>query len=200
MNGIAISHIGQFSKNELIQMAYLELIASMNNLTVKYTKKADFGIDMELAGQKLIQGHYRESSTRLSIQNKASSQWSIDYKSRCIKYPLRGKNYNDMVARNQEAKKSMRWAPIVLALMCLPKKQKTCIYKENNLSCKLYHRCFWFILPRETVTMCSDKSKKTVAIPIKQVLNTKALNVLWAHAENYWEDRDIDGKEDDRDV
>lgn len=144
------------------------LLGSYARFQLEQVVNRDKGVDFHLIRISNRNGRTRVGGHILDFQVKATHNWSE--KNGEITYSLKGKNYNDIIARNIDED-----IPLILIVMCMPED-----YEEwgdfTNDYIKFKHCCYWYHTP--DIETISEDSTKTVKIPIDQRLTPESFGIL----------------------
>ncbi|CBZ04181.1 DUF4365 domain-containing protein [Clostridium botulinum] len=155
---------------EGISKAYVKALAHFAGLNVQ-EYEYDYGIDGTFSGVKIRGNRRVENGHKLDFQLKASINVNVDEE--IIKYDLETKNYNDLVDTEVGT-------PRILILYKLPKNKQEWL----NISEKetIFKECAWwsYLYGKEPT---KNKTKKTITIPRKQLLNVESLKQLMSKVE-----------------
>lgn len=127
----------------------------------------DFGVDLMV--NKISVGtksdgsiRYCASGQHIDFQLKATTESSVTFDGRNIKYDLEAKNYNDLVNRKEKG-----FAPLILVLFILPD-DKSIWLNISPEELILRKKAFWFI-PQDGIT--NNVATKRIEIPVSNTID-----------------------------
>ena len=114
---------------------------------------------------------YLDSTNKLDIQLKATTQASIKKVDGCIGYDLEAKNFNDLIYRINDP------LPLYLILVVLESNPPACLeMSENDL--RLLGRAYWY-LPKKSDAKTTNTKTQRIKIPLANQLNGKFLHAIY---------------------
>jgi Domain of unknown function (DUF4365) len=163
---------------EAMSLRCIEALANSLGFTTEAGPQKDYGRDItinEIRKRKKLNTEeytYYETNRSLKVQLKATTQRKIGNVNGNLSYPLRVKNYNDMVAQLENHKATY------LFLIVLPDdKMQWLSYSEDDLI--LRSRCYWYQHPLGTNAVDrEDFSTKTIYIPEQQMIQMDTFALL----------------------
>lgn len=151
---------------EQFQLAITKVIASSCNfMHTDGTKPDRQSIDLSISTNYHSNDLGYSVESRIDLQLKTVTNPVIT--DNIMKYPLKIKNYNDLVGKRRN--------PKYLFVMIIPNNKKRWIHKFNNgifLSCK----CYWVNLAN--YSRSENKKSVTVDIPMHQELTSESLTEM----------------------
>jgi len=158
---------------ESLSKAYVTAIAGMAGVLVGDTN-LDYGVDgtlisvVERSSPETSARRFIQSPFRVDYQLKATTTWTINSETNEIVYDLEAKNYNDMLAREEDD------GSIVLLLLCLPNEQSDWLNVCNE-QLVMKNCCYWY---KAVGNATNNASTKRIKIPSSNVLTVEALLTL----------------------
>jgi hypothetical protein len=161
---------------EDLSLAYIQAVAGRVNVDVAFTRR-DMGVDGTF--RQLVSYESRRCHGPFSIdfQLKASVRWDCD--DAAVKYDLKADAHNMLVRRNSEYAQTLRGAPLLLLLLCMPRSQDHWIdVSEEELL--LRKCCYWAMLHGSPT---QNAASVRIEIPRRQTLTPDSLLELFDRVE-----------------
>lgn len=158
---------------ENLSEAYLMLVASINGFSPERRRRDNDGVDVEVLHNGKLDTTCTRIEGKISVQLKATVNWTPNIDDATISYALDVKNYNDLRATELVV-------PRILVLLCLPQEEHDWLgITEDILTLK---KCaYWYSLRGMPAT--TNTQTVTLRIPSGNLLTKDALRELMLKAQ-----------------
>jgi hypothetical protein len=149
-------------------MAYATAVAAYAGIKIDNVTHTDFGTDLifQRLRKRWIDDHYSDvGAIKVPCQVKSARfpVWHESAKKDSIIYPLRAKNYNDLVESTCA----------ILVLLCLPESLEKWV--QQDFEClRLYKCCYWW-RPKPDDELIESDTTKNIHIPCDQLFSAEYL-------------------------
>jgi len=151
-------------REEQLSRAYIHAVAADAGLIFEPTHQ-DYGVDGSIRQVNIVNGRRLLGGHSLDVQLKATTNWVFSESE--IVYDLEVKTYNDLVERFNEK----RATPMVLALLCLPKKDSDWL-DVSIQKLALHHCCYWCQVGKMKT---ENSATQRIKIPQSNILDQSAM-------------------------
>ncbi len=156
---------------EAISLRYMELIAAYNGYDVSNSKN-DYGRDLQIDEVDLFDdGRFLSTNRSLHFQVKSTTTKSIIEENESIKYDLKAKNYNDLIALKDTA------SPLILLLFVLPENKNN--WLELTKEELITRKCAYWFMPSETASKTDNNSTIRIDIDKRHLVDLETIDLLF---------------------
>lgn len=164
---------------EAISKQFLRLIANTNGFKTS-SASLDHGVDLTVIPvsrytQPDGSVRYLDSSLKLDIQLKCTTEARLIDAGADVRFDLEAKTYNDLVHRRQD------YLPLVLVLVVLSSAPPACI-SVDDLNLAVAGRGFWY-LPDEGAAPTPNTESFRITIPKTRRLGLDFIQSCYAHLD-----------------
>lgn len=159
---------------EELSRKYVEVIANRGGFFNQAGK--DYGTDLTLrrAKKSLDRTRILTTGRAIDFQIKAVHEKYIRYNGPYLSYDLEVKNYNDLIERKLE---NGNYIPLYLIVFIVPNRSDDWVFVSSN-DISLRKCAHWYEID-DQLTACTNKSTKTIHIPISNVVDLKLFEELF---------------------
>lgn len=168
LNMITAEHI-----KEAISIKYIELISAYCGYKTN-TNYPDYGTDLELKEVSFRNDNegrkFFDSGRELEFQLKATTEDKLEFEGDYIKFDLKAKSYNDLIARRDKK------YPLILILFVLPTDYSNWVSLSNEEL--VARKCAYWYMPNDD-DCPTEQTQIRIKISLQNIINFETINTLF---------------------